>query len=279
MSEFEFLEPIPKTLVSIKLPSRGVLYPKDHPASGGKLTLSPMTMMEEALMMTDELTMDQVIDKILKRCLQEAADVNTLIAADKFFLFMMLRAITYGADYSFTWTCNHSPKGKLCGHSNNTTVKIPDHFKVKFLADADKEPFIVRLPESGKEISFRLLRGTDEIPIEEHSKEIQQKKATGAFVVDTTLVFRLAQHLVAIDGNSLAKAPKEKVISFVSSLSAKDRQFLQEKIRYYTPGLDTALNLVCEKCKNKTEMEMPFTASFFRAVYVEDKGDAVADQI
>lgn len=274
MGEFDFLNPIPKTTVSVKLPSRGVLYRDDTPAGNGKVTLSPMTMLEESVFAEDGQDLRTAIDKVLKRCVQENLDINTLLGSDKFFLFMMLRAITYGPEYTFEWTC---PK-EDCGNTNVRTVKIPDDFKMKFLADEDTEPFKVTLPESGKDIAFRLLRGHDEPIIEKHTQEIEEKKRQGAYVVNTTNIFRLTRHITEVDGKDVREAPLDVLMNFVASLSAKDRQFLGKQIRFYTPGLDTGVSLKCEKCSGVYDWDMPFTADFFRAIS-DDDGEPVADEI
>jgi hypothetical protein len=274
MGEFDFLTPIPKTTVSVKLPSRGVLYRDDTPARNGKITLTPMTMLEEAVFAEEGQDLGTAIDKILKRCVQENLDINTLLGSDKFFLFMMLRAVTYGPEYTFEWTC---PK-EGCDHLNVRTVKIPDDFKMKYLADEDTEPFVITLPESGKEIAFRLMRGHDEPVIKKHTALIEEKKRQGVQVLDTTNIFRLARHIIKVDGNDATQAPEDLMMNFVSSLSAKDRQFLGKQIRFYTPGLDTGVSLKCDNCGSIHDWDMPFTADFFRAVS-DDDGEPVADEV
>lgn len=279
MSEFDFLTPIPKTTVSVKLPSRGVLYRDDSPAGNGKVTLAPMTMMEEAVFAEDGLDLSQAIDKVLKRCVQENLDINTLLGADKFFLFMMLRAVTYGSDYTFEWTCTKADaRGDTCGQTNTKTVNIPEDFKIKYLGDADKEPFTITLPDCGKEIAFRLLRGHDEPVIAKYAKELEDKRKDGIKVIDTTGVFRLTRHIVSVEGNDVSKAPRDMLMNFISSLVAKDRQHLRDKIKFFTPGLDTAVKLRCEKCDAVHDWDMPFTAEFFRTVS-DDETIPMADEI
>jgi hypothetical protein len=280
MGEFDFLEPIPKTTVSVRLPSRGILYRKDSPAGSGKIHLSPMTMVEESYFMDDELTFSEAFDKILKKCVQEELDINTLLSADKFFLFMMLRAITYGPEYTFSWTCgSQKPNGENCRHKNSSTVKIPDDFKLKMLADEDTEPFKITLPDCQREISFKLLRGHDEVYIDRFSKMEESKKQEGVTLPNRLGIFRLARHITHVDGKSVKEAPENILMSFVASFSAKDRQYFQDKIAYYTPGLDTGVSVLCEKCGSVQKLDMPFTADFFRAVINEDEIPAVADEV
>jgi len=280
MSEFDFLKPIPKTTISVKLPSRGMLYRDDTPAGKGKVTLAPMTMVEESYFLDPDLPFEKAIDKILKQCIQENLDVNTLLSSDKFFLFMMLRAVTYGAEYPFTWVCPADKEGGgTCRNKNSAVVHIPDDFKVKYLADDDKEPFKVILPDCQKEISFRLLRGYDDEHIDRFQKEGKAKQQENIRVIDRTAIFRLSRHITHVDGKAVKDAPQDLLLTFVSSFSAKDRQYLQQKINFYTPGLDTAVTLTCEKCGTVHEWDMPFTANFFRAVIEPDEANAVADEV
>lgn len=280
MGEFDFLEPIPKTAITVKLPSKGILYPKGHPAASGKLTLTPMTMLEEALLLNEDDDFGKTMDQMLKRCIQESVDVNSLIVTDKFFLFMMLRAVTYGSDYTFEWLCRgNTNKGKPCNTRNTSTVQIPDNFMIKYLAEEDTEPFTVTLPETKRQISFRLLRGSDEPKIEKHSEEITNIKKNPNVVnkVDTTPAYRLMCHITAVDGNSVAKAPEDKLLAFVLSLPATDRQYLQNKINYYTPGISTTLTVVCKACHTATDLDMPITANFFRTSFQDEEQSGPSD--
>lgn len=279
MGDFDFLEPIAKTVAQVRLPSRGVPYPEGAPQGGGTLTLSAMTMVEESMFANSRGDNSEVIDSILRRCIQENTEVNTLLAADKFFLFMMLRAITYGSEYTFNWTCPSmiTPQ-EICGHKNTTTVHIPDDFKVKYLSDEDKEPFKVELPESNKEISFRLLRGTDESHIEKHTAELKARKKAGIGGPDTTTAFRLSRQILAVDGNAVKEAPPQKLLQFVMSLHSRDVQTLRDKIGFFTPGINTDVTLICSDCGAVHEWDLPFTANFFRAD-LPVEGSSTVDEV
>jgi len=279
MGDFDFLEPIPKTSVSVKLPSRGVPYPKGTPMASGKLTLTPMTMVEETMITDPKTAGEDSVDKILKRCIQESVDVNALLGSDKFFLFMMLRAVTYGSEYTFQWTCPAMKNPvELCGHKNTTTVKIPDDFQIKYLADEDVEPYTVRLPECQREISFRLLRGYDDPVIDAYKAKIAAQSKAGIQVVDTTPIFRLVRQIVKVDGKDVTEAPEDKMLAFVQSIPPKDIQLLKGRMAHFTPGMSTDLTLVCEKCKAVHEWDLPITANFFRVVD-STTGRPIGDEI
>lgn len=278
MGDFDFLEPIPKAAMSVKLPSKGVPYPKDHPANGGKLTIVPMTMLEESFFLDDNQEVTNIIDKVLNRCLQEKFDTNSLITSDKFFLFLMLRAVTYGSEYSFEWVCKlPGKKNKPCNTHNVSKVHIPNDFKMKYLEETDTEPFVVTLPETKKQISFRLFRGADEVRVENHIKKLEAFKGTEVQKLDTSAAYRLLCHIVAVDGNSVAKAPEDKLLAFILSLPARDRQYLQDKINYYTPGLNTDVTVVCATCGNVSVMDLPYTAGFFRSSFPDEEPEGTPD--
>jgi hypothetical protein len=279
MGDFDFLEPIPKTVVTVKLPSRGVPYPDGAPQASGKITLSAMTMVEESLFANFRGDNSEVIDKVLQRCIQESLDVNTLLSADKFFLFMMLRAVTYGSEYTFNWNCpNPVSAREVCGHKNTTSVMIPDDFKVKYLSDEDTEPFKLTLPESQKEIAFRLLRGMDEVQIDRHTAEQRARQKAGVGGADTTVAFRLSRQITGVDGKSVKEAPEQKLMAFILSLPSRDVQALREKIGFFTPGINTDVTLVCADCGAAHEWDLPFTADFFRSK-LSDAGSPALDEV
>jgi hypothetical protein len=149
---------------------------------------------------------------------------------------------------------------------------------VKYLSDEDKEPFKIMLPESDKELSFRLLRGTDEVHIERHATEFKAKQKAGIGGPDTTTAFRLSRQIVAVDGNPVKDAPEQKLLQFIMSLHSKDVQAFRDKIGFFTPGINTDVTLVCEDCKTVHEWDLPFTANFFRA-NIPVEGSPTVDEV
>lgn len=260
----DFLKPLPRTVREVKLPSNGVVY-DEGPAKSGKISLAAMTLVEESLIYTPD-----GIDVVLKRCVQDPINTDYLLAADKFFLFLMLRAVTYGPEYSFSWTCTapeRDRKGNVnkCGHRNRATVYIPDDFKIKRLTQEDKEPFKVHLPESGKTIKFRLQRSYDEKLLDAFMDSIEKDKQENIRQHRSAEAFQLAQLLVEVDGNKISEdIPQEVKMRFISSLPGKDNAAYRHALDFYTPGLDTEVSLTCEKCKSPMKRDLPLTYEFFR---------------
>ena len=269
----DFLTPIPKTTRSITLPSRGVLYTKG-PAAGGKLTLSAMTLVEENLLSTPRtLSGDDGVTAAIKKCIVENIDVNHLLVADKFFIFLMLRAITYGSEYAFNWTCpavyrSGARRGNVCGASNRTSVNIPDQFQIKQLADEDTEPFMIVLPESGKEIGFRLPRVYDEKASDKFLAEREESENIRSTM--TVEAFQLARFILSVDSNSTDGVEAKSLQTWLLSLPAKDIAFYRDRLEYFTPGIDTSVSLKCMSCGTVHKMDLPLTSEFFRPKFTID---------
>jgi len=276
-----FLEPVPKTAIVVKLPSAGVPYKEGKPEAEGKLTLNAMTMIEEASILNPKsgVSFSQAVDRVLQKSIQESVDVNGLLSADKFYLFMMLRAVTYGQEYTFLWECSKEVDGSVCGFENTHTVQIPGDFEIKGLLPEDKEPFQVELPVSKKKIQFRLLRGFDEGAVEKYEADIEAKQKAGIQAHDTTALYRLARLITHVDDNPITKDISTRhMINFINSLPAQDISVLRKQMSHFTPGMDTTIKVVCKQCSNMAEMDLPITSSFFRPNY--DNGrEPVEDEI
>jgi hypothetical protein len=281
-----FLQPLPRSVQKVKLPSRGILY-KEGPASTGCLNLAAMTLVEENLLNSGVFSgSDDPITAVLKKCLQEHIDPAFLLSADKYFLFMMLRAVTYGSEYTFNWTCtavSRRNRRGMCGFKNTETVLIPDQFKMKYLSDTDKEPFTIILPDSGKTISFRLSRSNDEKDIDQYASKLEKEINQGVNRGYTAETYQLAKLITHVENNEITKDIKLDVImQWLSSLSAKDLSFYREKLNYYTPGLDTSVSLTCASCDTTHEMDLPLTQEFFRPKLTNDSrpvGDEVRSDV
>jgi len=264
-----FLEPVPKTAVVVKLPSAGVPYNENSPEGSGKLTLNAMTMIDESAILNPPkgVSFSQAVDRVLSKALQETVNVNGLLSADKFYLFMMLRAVTYGQEYAFTWECGKESEGEVCGYTNKGRVNIPGDFKVKYLLPEDKEPFEVELPVTKKKIRFRLSRGQDEMEVDRYESDIKAKQKSGLMAYDTTHIFRLAKLVTHVDDNQVTTEMMDHLVQFINSLPAEDISSLRQQIEHFTPGLDTGIKEICEQCHELTSMDLPITVSFFRPDY------------
>jgi rRNA maturation protein Nop10 len=238
-------------VLEMTLPSYGLMY--DGAIPGGTVPYSPMTGKEEMLLAGGR---GSVLDGILSACLSLPVGFkpSDLLVSDRFFAMLILRSVSYGEDYTFKVQCED------CDSKFKHTVRIPGDFDVKVLSEGVTEPFLVELPHSKKVVSFRLLRGTDELSIQKHTdREFQQNKKVEG---DPAYIFRLAKHIVAIDDEEVKDI--RKAMTFVESLIGKDSVAFRNAIDEVDFGIDTTLKFECPRCGEENETVMPLNSEFFR---------------
>lgn len=250
----ELISLIPKPVTaSVELPSRGLYY-DDGLAPNGRVEIKPMSAREEKLVAGIKgNNVDDIIDIILSRCLINKISPDNLLVTDRFYLLFALRANSYGEDYTFDLSCPH------CEATAKYTVKIPGDLEMVYPETSDPEPFSVTLPDSKIEVQFRLLRGKDTKAIKNYvDKEIKRGNYTEG---DPGYIYRIAKHLVGVNGRTLDALT---AMELVSRISAKDCSFLKNRIDSKNPGLKTDIIKACLVCGKEIVTDLPMTAEFFR---------------
>ena len=88
MSEFKF----PTEMV--ELPSKGLIYPKDHPLRSGKVEMKYMTAKEEDILSNQNLIEKGVVlEKLLESLIQGKFDTKSLSTGDKNAIFIASRIL------------------------------------------------------------------------------------------------------------------------------------------------------------------------------------------
>lgn len=250
----ELISLIPKPVTAlVELPSKGLYY-EDGLTQNGQIEIKPMSAREEKLVAGIKgNNVDDVIDVILSRCLVSKISPDQLLVTDRFYLLFALRANSYGEDYRFDLTC------PSCEGQAKYTVKIPGDLEVVNPLDNESEPFTTTLPDSKLEIQFRLLRGKDTKVIKNYvEKEIKKGNYSDG---DPGYIFRIAKHLISVNGKNLDLLT---AMELVSRISAKDCSYLKNQFDKRTPGLKTDIVVNCKICGKEILTDLPMTAEFFR---------------
>lgn len=237
--------------VTVELPSRGKFYGEKLP--GGKVTLRPISVMEEKLLTTRGGRM-QVIDKIMQKCiLSECPPLRELLLTDKFFLLLSLRAISYGNEYQYRLTCSS------CGAEFQHTTALPEGLTMRVASDGDTEPFEVELPMTKKKLALRFLRGSDEEAIEDFVKTIPGG-TKGEDNGDPGYVYRIARTIVSIDGEQKSDTDK---IAFCEHLMGRDSLAIRRAMAAHETGIDMNVEGICPACRVPFKLAMPMSGEFF----------------
>ena len=139
----------------IDLPSKGKLYPEEHPCSSGQIEIKYMTAREEDILTSQNLiskgvVIDQLLDSLI---LTEGIKSGDLILGDKNAVMVAARILAYGSEY----TCEiQSP---LSGKPIQHTFNLADCPFQKGPKGMDGNEFKLLLPVCKKTISYKILTG------------------------------------------------------------------------------------------------------------------------
>jgi hypothetical protein len=231
---------------TVDLPSKGLLYPQDHPLASGKVEMKYMTAKEEDILTNQNyITQGVVIDKLLQSLLVTKFDYNDLFIGDKNAILIASRILGYGTDYSFNFNGTE--------HTVDLTTldnKIID----ETLFTQGLNEFIYVLPHSNTNITFRLIDGHIEKKIDGEIKGLKKIYKNSA----PELTTRLKHIITSVEGDSDVKAIRDFIDNY---MLARDSKALRDYIREIQPDIDLKVNI--EVNGDIQSIELPMGINFF----------------
>jgi|TARA_B100001778_G_scaffold334812_1_gene348011 hypothetical protein len=238
MSEFKF------PTETVDLPSKGLVYPKDHPLSSGKVEVKYMTAKEEDILTNQSyINKGTVLDKLLQSVIVDKINVDDLVVGDKNAVFVATRILGYGKNYEFTVN-NQKQSVDLTEIDNK-------EFDPKTLIEENKNEFAFTLPHSDIEITYKILNGKDEKKI---NREISGLKKINK-EASPELSTRLKYLITSVDGKDESKDIREFVDNY---LLAIDSRALRDHIKETQPDVDLVAQL-----DSGEEVRVPIGLNFF----------------
>ncbi len=241
---------------SIPLPSGGKAYPEGSPLHNREqLEIRAMTTREEDILMSRALIKKgTVVSHLIKNCLvDQTIPVEQMLSGDRYALLVALRVMSYGPEYEATVECPQ------CGAKQSHVFKL-DELPIKELeatpVGVGMNLFEFELPQSKKKVQFKFLTGHDE---ETMLQTQNQKKAKFNHDVETSVTSRLAQTIVAIDGNT----NRIDVIRTINSMVVRDADALRKYMSKCEPGIDMTQMIDCGECDAVEEVSVPVGVGFF----------------
>ena len=226
----------------VELPSKGLIYPVDHPLHSGKVEMKYMTAKEEDILTNQNyIQKGVVLDKLLEALTMNKFPLKDMITGDKNALIVASRILGYGKDYSFTYDSKE--------YTVDLTSIDNKPFDTSLLTP--KGTFKFTLPISQTEVEFKLLTAKDEELIDQ---EIQGfKKLNKEFSSEITT--RLKYQLTTVDGSQDKNVIKE-FVEF--NLLAADSRALRLYIKEVAP--DVNLSFITD---GGEEVAIPINLNFF----------------
>ncbi len=232
-----------------RLPSNGVLEDLVHDV----VTLRNMTTAEEKMLLGS--SGEKVFDMMIKECVvsPEDLDIGDLLTADKHFMIIKLRILSFGSDYPVSYT--HS-----CGDTSEYILNL-EELPVHYLPDDFVEPYDeFKLPVCGDTIALKVPRNRD---IENINKKVKRfNKKYPSAKGDISYIYRLSANIFSINGEDKTESELE---SYMGSLHSKDSSYIKHRIGKLEVGIDTTIITECNGCGEDIDFELPFNESFFRS--------------
>ena len=240
----------------LSLPSKGLLYPKDHPLSSGQIDVKYMTAKEEDILTSSNLIeKGLVIDRLLESVIADPkVKLDDMFIGDKNALMVGTRVLGYGKEYVVKM---EDPDTTLeVEHAFDLTQL--NHKKVDYkLFKKGENQFEYELPNSKRKLVFKLMTHKDERNVEKELKALEKlSKVTG---IDHTLTTRLKYQIISVDGET----EKNKISNFVDNefLALDTRQF-RKYIDSITPDINFELEYESQ-IGELHKVEVPMGVRFF----------------
>ena len=202
----------------LALPSKGLLYPKDHPLSSGTIDVKYMTAKEEDILTSSNLIeKGLVIDRLLESVIANPkVKLDDLLIGDKNALMLGTRVLGYGKEYVVEI---EDPDTSLKVEFNVDLTTLESKKIDEELFKSGENKFSFTLPHSKKTLEFKLLTHKDEQQVDATLKQYSKiEKVTG---VSSALTTRLKKQILSVDGETDIKVINDFVDNQFLALDTK----------------------------------------------------------
>jgi hypothetical protein len=246
MAEYKFPTEV------VNLPSKGKLYPKNHPLSKGEVELKYMTAKEEDILTSINLIRKGiVIDKVLESLIiDKKIKVEDLLIGDKNALMISARILGYGKEYEVKATCAE------CNETGDLKVDCTLLKDIEVTDDVKENKFSMNLPATKVVIEFKLLNSAEERMVD---KEVEAMKKIQPDI-DYSNSFRFKKMILSVDGETT----RSVINDFVDNkFLALDSLEFRRHLNKITPGVDMNYEYICSSCDHTQEVVVPLGTGFF----------------
>ena len=229
----------------VELPSKGLVYPPEHPLSSGKVEIKYMTAKEEDILSNQSfISKGTVLDKLLNSLIvTEGVKVDDFIVGDKNAVFIVARVLGYGKEYEVT--INGNPETIDLSELQNKP------FNEESIPNKGVNEFSYTLESTGDVLTYKLLTGKDEKAIDRELAGLKKIDKEASPEMTT----RLKHMITSVNGNEEKKHIREFVDTY---LLARDARAFREHVKNTQP--DVNMNYILDSGK---EVAIPMGLTFF----------------
>lgn len=242
----------PPTML-VDLPSRGLLYPEQHPLyNKDSVEIKYMTTKEEDILLNQSyIQSGEVLDRVIESVLiDKRIKVDSLLNSDKSAIQIACRSNAYGEIFEFSYVC------EKCQASNDASVNLSEvkHYEVDFDKIKQDGGIVVELPITKAVVKAKVLTGDDEKEIQ---KRVKQKKKHN--LPEELLIERYRQIFVSINDNE----DPLFLANFIKNMPLRDSRHFMKNYSDLLPGVDFSFEHECSNCGSINKGGVPVGLSFF----------------
>lgn len=247
----DFVPPV----TSVKLPSRGVVYPPESPLfCVESLGVKAVTAREENILASPVLIRKgTVLTTLMRACItNRSVDPDQMLVGDRNAILTAIRVSAYGPRYAARVTC---PECREEAEHDFDLSRLP--LKVLEEAPADgpgSNVFSFTLPQSGWEARFRLMDAASAARLDREIDAVRKK--TGQ---EQSITLSLTAQIVSLKGIT----EPGKLVRGINNLPATDSRALRLHMDRIAPGVDMTQEYECRSCGKSSEVEIPVGTEFF----------------
>jgi hypothetical protein len=229
---------------TVELPSKGVVYPPDHPLRSGKVEMKYMTAKEEDILTNQNyIKKGIVLDKLLDSLVMGKFDIKELVTGDKNALLISSRILGYGKDYTFSYDGT-----EYTVDLTKLENKPFDETKV-----TPRGTFTFTLPATGTKVEFKLLNDKDNETIDQENESMKKFNKDSS----SEVTIRLKHQIVSVEGDN----DKNSIRMFVEQMLAQDSRALRKYIKDMSPDVNLSTSVKIDGVEES--IDIPISLSFF----------------
>lgn len=240
---------------SVKLPSRGLVYPPDSPLFNlESIDIKPVTAKEENILSSATLIKNgTVLSVLLKACItNRRIDPEQMLVGDRNAVLTAIRISAYGPTYFARVMCPE------CHDERDHEFDL-SRLRLKTLDDmpiggVGNNEFSFKLPSNGHEVRFKLMDAQTASRLEKDQDGLRKK--TGQ---EQNVTLRLQAQVISINGVS----DPAKLARLIEGLLARDARALRLYMDEMAPEVDMVQDYSCKSCGKETEVDIPLGTEFF----------------
>lgn len=219
----------------LDLPSKGLVYPKEHPLSQGTITIKYMTAKEEDILSNQNLIRKGVVlDKLFESIVVDNIDIKDIVIGDKNAIILATRLLGYGPNYGMRFYSS------ISGDTIETTVDLSkvQIKEVDYSKFNNKNEFEFETPISKNKLKFRILTHGDELDIERDIKALEKMNKDASADITTRLRYMITE----VDGNS----DIGHINKFINGFLARDSRAFRDYVKSISPDVDMSFEYTYE---------------------------------